>query len=60
VNTDFLFSPAYSVPAIRISLRAKFRVMTVSLRQPWRAGSALKLGQLMIVQSGVKPASSDA
>ena len=32
--------------------------MTVSERQPWRAGSAWKLGQFRMVKSGMKPASS--
>ena len=32
--------------------------MTVSLRQPWRPGSARKLGQLRMVKPGTKSASS--
>ena len=59
-NTPFFISPAYSVPPIRISFSVKLTAITVSLRLPWRAGSALKLGRLMIVYSGAKPASSSA
>jgi hypothetical protein len=44
--------------ATRIIFRAKLTAITVSDRQPWRAGSALKLGQLMTVNSGTKLVSS--
>ena len=39
---------------------AKLTAMTVSLRVPWRSGSALKLGRFTIVNSAAKSASSDA
>ena len=45
-NTDFFISPAYLVPPIRISLSVKFTAITVSLRQPWRAGSAREARQV--------------
>jgi hypothetical protein len=35
----------------------KLTAITVSVRQPWRFGSPLKLGRSMIVRSGTKLAS---
>ena len=55
-NTDFFISPAYAVPPIRISFLVKLTATTVSLRVPWRSGSARKLGRSMIVNSGSNPA----
>ena len=45
-NTPFFISPAYSVPPIRISFSVKLTAITVSLRQPWRAGIGLEAGQV--------------
>jgi hypothetical protein len=52
VNADFLISPAYIVPAMRISFRARCRRIAVSLRVPSIAGSARNEGASMIVKFG--------
>ena len=52
VNADFLISPAYIVPTMRISLRARWTRIAVSLRVPSRAGSAWNEGAQMIVKFG--------
>ncbi len=39
---------------MRTILRVKSQAMTVSVRTPWRAGSALKDGRSIIVMSGEK------
>ncbi|OYV62147.1 MAG: 30S ribosomal protein S3 [Acidocella sp. 21-58-7] len=44
VNADFLISPAYCVPPIRISLVERFMTTKLPWRVLWTAGSALKLG----------------
>ncbi len=49
---DFFISPAYSVLPISTSCRSKSMATTVLLRQPWRSGSALKLGRSTTNQSG--------
>ena len=54
VNADFLISPAYIVPTIRISIRFRWTRIAVSLRTPSVAGSAWKDGTLMIVKFGAK------
>ena len=54
VNTDFLISPAYDVPAIKTTFLAKLTAMIVSEREPCRFGSALKLGKSIIINSGSK------
>jgi hypothetical protein len=46
VNTLFFISPAYSVPPIRTVFSVEIDRDHRPLRQPWRAGSALKLGQV--------------
>ncbi len=51
-KAPFFISPAYSVPAMRISWRLRWTRMTVSLRVPSRAGSALKLGASTMVKLG--------
>ena len=58
MNADFLISPAYSVPTIRISIRARFRRIAVPVRVPSVAGSAWNDGTLMIVKFGANPRSS--
>jgi len=58
VNADFLISPAYIVPAIRISRRPRCTRMAVSDRVPSTSGTARNEGASMIVKFGVNPASS--
>ena len=52
MNTAFFISPAYEVPPIRMMRRLKSIAMTVSLRTPWRFGSALNDGSDRMVKSG--------
>ena len=54
VKIDFFVSPAYCVPPMMISLRAKLRMTKVPLRVPSRLGSASKRAALMTVNSGAK------
>ena len=54
VNADFLISPAYFVPTMMISIRLRWRRIAVPVRVPSVAGSASKLGTLMIVKLGTK------
>src|SRR5690349_1587219 len=44
LNIDFLISPAYVVPPMRIIRRLKFRMMKVPVLVPSISGSAEKLG----------------
>ena len=60
VNADFLISPAYSVPTMRISMRSRWTRIAVSVRVPSVAGSALNDGTQMIVKFGSKPTRSAA
>ena len=54
VKTDFLISPAYLVPPIKIIRRAKLTRMNVDERVPSRAGSAWKSAASTTVNSGSK------
>jgi hypothetical protein len=60
VNADFLISPAYSVPTMRISIRWRWSRMAVPVRVPSDDGSAWNDGTQMIVKLGSKPTSSAA
>ena len=60
VKALFLISPAYSVPTMRTSIRARWTRIAVSVRVPSVSGSALKDGTQMIVKFGWKSASSSA
>ena len=51
VNTDFLVSPAYCVPAIRIIFLSKLTIIPVSLFVPCCLGSIFKFGKFTIVYS---------
>jgi len=57
---DFLSSPAYCVPPMRIVRSARLSTMKVLVRVPCRAGSAWKSGAWRTVKLGAKPASSAA
>ena len=52
VKMDFLISPAYSVPPIRISEFVRWRLTKLVARVPSVAGSAVKLGACRIRASG--------
>ncbi len=52
MNTDFFSSPAYCVPPIRQSFRAKSSAMNEPVRVPSIAGFASKDGAQRIVSSG--------
>ena len=58
VKALFLISPAYSVPTMMTSIRARLRRIAVSVRVPSVAGSALNDGTSMIVKLGANAASS--
>ena len=58
MNADFLISPAYLVPTMMISIRLRWSRIAVPVRVPSVAGSASKLGTLMIVKLGSNAARS--
>ncbi len=60
VNADFLISPAYSVPTMRISMRWRWTRIAVPVRVPSVAGSAWNDGTQMIVKFGSNPTRSAA
>ena len=55
VKADFLISPAYSVPTMRISIRSRWSRIAVPVRVPSVAGSAWNEGTQMIVKLGSNP-----
>src|SRR5262249_25730252 len=58
--TAILVSHALEMTPVSTTRMAKLQAITVSERTAWRLGSALKLGRLITVKVGAKPARSAA